>query len=60
MFFVYVLQSATLGKRYVGSTADVIQRLGQHNAGFSKWTKSGRPWKLVHHEVFDTKGEAHQ
>jgi putative endonuclease len=58
MFFAYVLQSAARKKRYVGSAADVVQRLGQHNAGLSRWTKSARPWNLVYQEAFETRAEA--
>ena len=58
MFFVYVLNSDSIHKHYVGYTADIIQRLGQHNAGLSKWTQAGRPWRLVHQEPFLTRSEA--
>ncbi len=39
MYFVYVLFSEKLNKRYVGSTSDVQQRLLEHNSGHSKFTK---------------------
>ncbi|MCF7762092.1 MAG: GIY-YIG nuclease family protein [Verrucomicrobia bacterium] len=34
---VYVLRNLA-GKLYIGVTADVARRLGQHNSGQSKWT----------------------
>ena len=40
------------------SRVDVVQRLGQHNAGISKSTKHWRPWELVHQEAFETRAEA--
>ena len=43
---VYVLQNAA-GKFYIGVTEDVAQRLAQHNAGGSQWTKGKGPWRLV-------------
>ena len=56
----YVLWSQTLGKRYVGSGMDPLDRLRQHNAGQSRFTRGGRPWILVHTEMFLTKSEALQ
>lgn len=47
MFFVYVLWSDKLQKRYVGSTVDIQKRLREHNAGKTPFTKSGKPWRLV-------------
>ena len=58
MYFVYVLQSESAGRHYVGFTSDLSQRLGQHNNGITKSTKNRGPWKLVHHEQFDTRPEA--
>ncbi len=34
------------GRRYIGISADVAQRLADHNAGISKWTAKYRPWSL--------------
>ena len=58
MFFVYVLYSEKLKKRYVGSTNDVNKRLSEHNSGKSKFTKGGIPWKIVYTESFETNSEA--
>ncbi len=58
MFFVYVLRSRSNGRLYIGHTADVTQRLGQHNHGITKSTKNRGPWELVHEEAFATKAEA--
>jgi putative endonuclease len=60
MFFVYVLRSEKTGRLYVGHTADLQQRLGQHNNGITKSTKNRGPWKLIHHEEFGTRSEAAQ
>src|SRR2546425_148997 len=35
MSFVYVLRNRTSGYHYTGHNADLTQRLGQHNHGFS-------------------------
>ena len=58
MFFVYVLESGVIGKRHIGSASDLVQRLGQHNSGVSRWTKHGRPWKLIYQESFPSRAEA--
>jgi putative endonuclease len=58
MFFVYVLRSAATGRHYVGSCADPVQRLGQHNAGVTKSTKNRGPWELVYQEEWPTRSEA--
>ena len=57
-FFIYVLRSAKTGRRYVGSTQDVEERLHRHNAGHSKSTKAGAPWVLIHTEMFPTRAAA--
>jgi hypothetical protein len=46
--FVYVLLSTIHPNRYyTGLTSNVQARLSAHNAGLSKHTANGRPWKLV-------------
>lgn len=46
--YVYVLLSTVHhGRYYTGLTSDVRARLAAHNAGLSKHTANGRPWKLV-------------
>lgn len=45
---VYILQSASSPHRYyTGLTSDVVARLKSHNAGLSRHTATGRPWRLV-------------
>src|SRR4051812_41657029 len=58
MFYVYVLRSRKTGRRYVGSCADIEDRLRRHNAGESKATKHGVPWVLLHVEEFATRSGA--
>ena len=58
MFFAYVLQNQRSGKFYTGHTADLAQRIGQHNRGITKSTKNRGNWKLIYHESFATKAEA--
>lgn len=58
VFFVYVLLSEVTGRRYVGSTRDIDERLRRHNSGHSKSTKAGRPWILAYSEEFPTRAAA--
>ncbi|MEP0806658.1 MAG: GIY-YIG nuclease family protein [Chloroflexota bacterium] len=58
MFYTYILRSEQLQRYYVGSTQDVENRLNEHNAGKSKSTRAGIPWRLIHVEEFPTRSEA--
>ena len=58
MYFVYLLRSQKSGPLYTGYTADLTQRLGQHNLGITKSTRHEAPWQLVYSEEFDTRSEA--
>ena len=58
MYFVYVLWSQKLNKRYVGSSEDVESRLVEHNRGSNKFTKGGIPWIKIYQEEFQTKTDA--
>jgi putative endonuclease len=58
MFFVYVLQSLKTGTRYVGTTADLEERLKAHNSGKCRYTRNRMPWTLVHCEETSTLSEA--
>ena len=56
----YVLWSEELRKRYIGSTENLQKRIKEHNAGKSKFTKSGIPWNLIYYETFEEKKDALQ
>ncbi|MEX1138966.1 MAG: GIY-YIG nuclease family protein [Bacteroidota bacterium] len=58
MFLIYILRSLLNGKFYVGYTDDIQRRLVEHNAGMSKYTRSGRPWELAYTESYATRSEA--
>ena len=58
MYYVYVLWSSKLKKRYVGSTGDVEKRLSEHNRGCNKFTKGGIHWIKIYEEEYTTKTEA--
>ncbi len=62
-WFVYILECSD-GSLYTGYTNDVFKRVAAHNyatstgAGASKYTRSRRPVKLVHYEIYPTKRDA--
>ena len=45
---------------YVGQSNDLDYRVSKHNNGFSKYTSSKTPWRLVYFEMFETRKEALQ
>jgi len=59
MFSTYILQMAN-AKYYVGSTADLQQRLKEHQEGGSWHTKGHLPVKLVYSEPHTTRESAAQ
>ena len=58
MHFVYALRSEKTGRRYIGCTQDVSARLDKHNNGATPSTRTGRPWRVIHTEEFESKSEA--
>ncbi|MFH1829936.1 MAG: GIY-YIG nuclease family protein [Pseudomonadota bacterium] len=58
MHYTYVLRSKKDGKRYIGSTSDLKERVKKHNAGSVKSTKHRRPFELEYFETFESKREA--
>ncbi len=51
IFYVYVLLSEKDGMFYMGFTADLKNRINEHNKGLVKSTKHRRPVKLIYYEV---------
>ena len=58
MYHLYILQSESSGRYYVGQTAELEGRVAYHNANYSKALKNRGPWKLVYSEVYPTRAEA--
>ncbi|MBU1356411.1 MAG: GIY-YIG nuclease family protein [Candidatus Edwardsbacteria bacterium] len=57
-YFVYILKSVSLGTRYIGSTANIEQRIKEHNSGKCTYTRNRRPWVLIYKEEFPNLSEA--
>ncbi|MHB9130635.1 MAG: GIY-YIG nuclease family protein [Armatimonadota bacterium] len=58
MSFLYILQSQTTGKFYIGTTDDIDRRVDEHNYGQALSTRHRGPWELVYTEEYQTLGEA--
>jgi putative endonuclease len=57
-YYVYILQSETTGRYYVGQTEHLEERVRYHQSNYSKANKNRGPWKLRHFEAYPTRGEA--
>lgn len=58
MYYFYILYSERRNRYYHGHTSNIDIRLKRHNEGWTKSTKSGRPWELMYFEEYFTKSEA--
>lgn len=58
MYYVYILQSLIDSKLYVGYTADLKNRLKEHNSGECSSTNPRRPFKLIFYEAYLNKEDA--
>jgi predicted GIY-YIG superfamily endonuclease len=57
--YVYLIESVSeQGQRYVGVTANLKQRLEEHNAGRSPHTSKFRPWHLAAYVAFNDRVKA--
>jgi putative endonuclease len=57
-FYIYIIQSEIDQSYYKGFSENYLERLKQHNDGWSKYTSRKKPWKLVYVELFESKSEA--
>jgi putative endonuclease len=58
MAHVYVLQSQSSKKFYVGCTERLSGRLAEHQSGQAVSTRGRGPWELVYQEAFETLSDA--
>ncbi|MBD3251094.1 GIY-YIG nuclease family protein [Candidatus Uhrbacteria bacterium] len=58
MYYVYILQSSTRKRFYIGFSEDVAKRLKQHNAGRVRSTSPYVPWAIVYTEECSTRDMA--
>ena len=59
-YFVYIVGSLknTKPKTYVGWTKDLNERLRKHKSGKGAKSTKGRKWKIIYHEIFNSKEKA--
>ena len=57
-FVVYILQSRTSGRFYIGHTNSLPDRIRRHNSGRTLAGKGKGPFEVVHAESFPTRAEA--
>jgi len=55
---IYILQSQSSNRFYIGSGADAKTRLAEHQRGQTPSTRGRGPWSLVYQEEFATIVEA--
>jgi putative endonuclease len=55
---LYILQSESTSRYYVGQTQDFQKRLAYHNANYSKALRNRGPLRLVYSEGYATRAEA--
>jgi len=59
MYYVYILESKKDKTKYIGATADLKNRLLEHNNLETKSNKSRTPYKIVWYCVFADKHKAY-
>ena len=59
-YFVYIIGSLkhSKPKTYVGWTKNLNERLRKHNLGKGAKSTKGRKWKIIYHEIFNSKEKA--
>ncbi len=57
-YWAYVLWSKSCHRFYIGISEDPEERLCEHNAGISKWTKNKGPWIIVWRRQCTSSSEA--
>ena len=60
MYSVYILESLSTGRYYIGQSKDIIGRLKRHNAGYEASTRGKGPWQLRWHREFESRSEAYR
>jgi predicted GIY-YIG superfamily endonuclease len=59
MWYVYIIRSVTSpNQEYIGASANLKQRLADHNAGKSAHTTKFIPWRLAWYSAFPDKFKA--
>ena len=61
-FWVYIIESETTGKIYIGHTSDLERRLREHNdrkVSKRRYTRIQQgPWRLIHFKEMESRSDA--
>ncbi|MBC7874476.1 MAG: GIY-YIG nuclease family protein [Ferruginibacter sp.] len=57
-YFVYILYSVSLDLYYIGSSANLKERLRKHLSNHRGFTSKAKDWIICHSESFSDKTEA--
>ena len=60
MYFVYILQSLSTGRFYVGQCHHLVERFHEHQRGANLATRNRGPWWMPCYEIYCTRAEALQ
>ncbi len=60
MYTVYILQSSSSGKHYIGFTKNLARRLAEHNANSTKSLKYKGPYNVIYTEEYPDRLSAHR
>jgi putative endonuclease len=59
MWYVYIIRSSSSSEQiYIGATANLKERIADHNAGKSSHTAKFVPWELLWYSAFPDKFRA--
>ena len=58
MFFVYILQSITTGRFYIGQCNHLVERFHEHQRGASQATRNRGPWWMPYYEIYANRSDA--
>ena len=57
-YYLYILQSESTDRFYVGQSINLVERIAYHNANYSLSLKNRGPWRLVYTEEYATRSAA--
>jgi putative endonuclease len=60
MYFVYAIKSICKNYIYVGISDNPERRIKQHNSGYSKTTRTYRPFRILLIEKYKTRANARE
>jgi putative endonuclease len=58
MYFVYILQSVTTGRFYIGQCDHLIERFHEHQRGVNLATRNRGPWWMPYYEIHSNRSDA--